>query len=163
MTLPRVQVKTNLLDPAPKIPHAGATLCTSDDHGLEGARVDGHRDSALTIYCFNGAFRCGKTLNVWNVLLSCIPGHVYVMDPISVAAQNNCISLPKLVLLSSIPLVLLHGAAEDSTFVGWSFGCRAASSSASFLNACLSVSRALTMLDDRRTSPVALSNNRCES
>jgi len=66
--LPHVGVKMNLLDPAPKMPHADATSCTSDDYGLEGAQVDGHRDSALTIYCFNGAFRCGKTLNLFNPL-----------------------------------------------------------------------------------------------
>jgi len=115
--------------------------------------VDHHRDSSLTIYGFNGAFRCGKTMNLWNVLLSYIPGQMYVMDPISVAVQYNCISLRKLILLSSIPLVLLHGAADDSTFVGWSFGCRAASSLASLVNACFSVLRALTMLDDRVSYP----------
>merc|ERR1712032_1524144 len=101
----------------------------------------------------SGTFRCGKTLNLWNVFVQYNPGQMWGIDPLSVAARNDCISLRKLVSLSNIPLVLLRGAAEDSTFIGWSFGCRAASSSALFLNVCLSLSRALTMLDDRLSNP----------
>merc|ERR1712032_354846 len=67
--------------------------------------------------------------------------------------QNAYTSLRNLVVLHVVARVLFHGAAADSVLLGWPSGCFPASSLASFLQACLSVVRAATMLDQRNSSP----------